>query len=148
MKQININLNSQTYMSHYFVPRFLKRQDRSAIINVSSINHYNPGAIMPIYSATKSYNFSLSLAMHEAYKNQIDVMAVTPGAVITQLNPGIGVMLISAERHARETINHLGWQTVTYGSFAHAIQPRLKSIAPIGYMMDELARRRMAQFAA
>ena len=83
MKQINVNVNSQTYMSYYIIPRMLKRKDRSAIINVSSITHYKPAAIVPIYSGTKSYNYSLSLATHEAYKDKIDVMAVTPGSVVT-----------------------------------------------------------------
>ena len=67
MKQININVNSQTYLSYYMIPRMLKRKDRSAIINVASIAHYKPWPLASVYSGTKSYNYSLSLALTEAY---------------------------------------------------------------------------------
>lgn len=33
---INVNINAQTYMSNLILPRLLKRENRSAIINIAS----------------------------------------------------------------------------------------------------------------
>ena len=33
---INVNVNAQTYMSMFVLPRLLKREKRSAVINLSS----------------------------------------------------------------------------------------------------------------
>ena len=111
MRQINVCVNSTTYMSYYMLPRLLKRKARSAIINISSSTHYNPGGMIPVYSAVKSYNYSLSMAMLDAYgkTDKIDVMTVNPDATKSQMNSGRYLWAISAERHAAATINHLGW---------------------------------------
>ena len=42
----------------------------------------------------------------------------------------------------------LGWQTETYGSVVHALQPRLKMIWPIGYITDTINAKRKAQWVA
>ena len=68
-------------MSYFMIPRFLKRKDRSAIVNISSSTYYNPGGMVPIYSAVKSFNYNLGMAMLDAYGSQnIDVMTVNPSA--------------------------------------------------------------------
>ena len=79
MQMINININSQTYMTKFILPRMLERKSRSAIIDVSSIGHYNPGAKLAVYCATKSYNFMFSANIAKSYPDKIDVMTVTPG---------------------------------------------------------------------
>jgi len=87
MRQINTNINSQTYMSMFLLPRLLKGESRSAIINVSSVVALPPtsklAGIIPVYSATKAYNLALSQAMFNQYKDKIDVMTVTPSSVKT-----------------------------------------------------------------
>ena len=65
-------------MSMFVLPRLLARESRSAMINVSSVCHYSPGGMVPVYSATKSYNFALSESMRDAYSSKIDVLTVTP----------------------------------------------------------------------
>lgn len=40
MRQINVNVNSQTYMSMFLLPKLLARESRSAIISVSSVAAY------------------------------------------------------------------------------------------------------------
>ena len=97
-------------MSYFIVPRLLKRTSRSAIINISSNAHLSSGqgvyAMMPVYSAVKSFNFTLSQAMTYAYKSDnIDVMTVTPAGCKSQMNSGRYIWSISAERHGKAVIN-------------------------------------------
>ena len=148
MRQINVNVNSQTYMSMFMLPRLLARGEtgRSAIINVSSVAAYFSGGSLPVYCATKAYNWHLSESMREAYNDQIDVLTVTPNSVKTQMNSGRYCFTVTAESHARQTINQLGWAKVTYGAATHAAQPYIKSIFPIGYIVDKVNAMRRAQW--
>mmetsp|Transcript_26821 Transcript_26821/g.35868 ORF Transcript_26821/g.35868 Transcript_26821/m.35868 type:complete len:112 (+) Transcript_26821:543-878(+) len=109
MRQINVNINSQTYMSMFVLPRLLKRETRSAIINVSSVTYYSPGGMVPVYSATKAYNFALSSAMQDQFRDKLDILTVTPANTKTQMNSGRYCFSVTAESHARATINQLGW---------------------------------------
>ena len=63
IRMININVKAQTFLTHAMIPRFLKRESKSAIIDISSIRHMSPGGNVPVYSATKSYNYAFSRAM-------------------------------------------------------------------------------------
>ena len=96
MRQINVNINSQTYMTYLMLPMLLERNSRSAIINLSSRAHETVSGFIPIYSATKTYNLALSLSLEDSYKDKIDVMAVTPHGVKTQIWPGHQAWTISA----------------------------------------------------
>jgi len=65
MNEINVNIISMTMMSHYMIPLMLKRQHRSAIINISSFSAEHPIPYIANYSASKSYNdiFSRTIEM-------------------------------------------------------------------------------------
>ena len=61
MRQINVNVNSQTFMTRFMLPRLLKRTSRSAILDVSSVCAQSEGcAMVPVYAATKAFNLALS----------------------------------------------------------------------------------------
>ena len=145
MRMINVNINSQTYMSMFLLPRLLKRESRSAVINVSSVAAYSPGGMVPVYSATKAYNFALSTAMQDQFGDKLDVLTVTPASVKTLMNSGRYCFSVTAETHARATIDQLGWVDRTRGAALHALQPRLKSIYPVGWLVDKVNGRRRAQ---
>ena len=60
MSQINVNINAQTFMTRFMLPKLLKRQ-RSAIIDISSICALQDGNVnLPVYTATKAYNRAFS----------------------------------------------------------------------------------------
>ena len=107
----------------FLLPKLLGRESRSAMINISSAGAYRPGRFLPIYCATKSYNWVLSECMRNAYSEQMDVLTVAPSFVKSQMNPGHCLFTISANRHAAACINQLGWAGVTYGSVVHALEP-------------------------
>ena len=50
-------------MSMFLLPRLIARDARSAIINVSSAAAVTPAGMLPVYSATKAYNWALSSAV-------------------------------------------------------------------------------------
>lgn len=105
MRQVNVNVNSQTYMSMFLLPKLLARESRSAMINVSSVAAYYPGGMVPVYCATKSYNWTLSESMRDAYSDKMDFLTVTPSNTATQMNSGRYMFSVSAEAHAIATID-------------------------------------------
>ena len=117
---VNVNINAQTYMSIFMLPQMLARDKRSAVINLSSRHAFHPRGIIPMYCATKRYNFALSACMQEAYSGKLDVMTVTPASVATGMNPGTSPYTINAQQHAKAVIDQLGWQKRTWGSWWHA----------------------------
>jgi len=128
-------------MSMFLLPRLLARQSRSAMINVSSVGAYQCRGMDSVYCATKSYNLVLSESIRDAYSDKIDILTVTPSSTKTQMNSGRYLFSISAETHAISAINQLGWQTVTYGSAVHALQPILRAFWPIGFIVDKATTR-------
>ena len=99
-------------MTMFVVPRLLQRvHGRSAIINLSSKAAFYTRGFMPMYCATKHYNYMLSECMRDAYELKgIDVLTVTPSAVETNMNPGKGSYKVKAPAHARAVIDQLGRQ--------------------------------------
>lgn len=105
MRQINVNVNSQTYMTYLMLPMLLERPSRSAIINVSSRATETLSGFIPIYSATKSYNLAFGLSLESAYRDKIDVLTVTPHGVKSQIWPGHQSWTVSAQTHGKAVIN-------------------------------------------
>mmetsp|Transcript_8171 Transcript_8171/g.9850 ORF Transcript_8171/g.9850 Transcript_8171/m.9850 type:complete len:93 (-) Transcript_8171:382-660(-) len=92
-------------MTYLMLPRLLERPDRSAIINLSSVAYERPSGFIPIYMATKTYNLAMSLSLHDAYKHKIDVLAVTPHGVKSQIWPGHQAFTVTAQAHGRAVIS-------------------------------------------
>ena len=126
----------------FVVPRLLARQARSAVINVSSVCALWPGGMVPVYSATKAYNFALSVAMRDQFSDKIDVLTVTPNSTATQMNSGRYLFSVSAESHAKTTINQLGWTNETKGHVVHAVAPYIKAIWPLSAIINHVNDRR------
>ena len=60
MSQVNVNINAQTYMTRFLLPKLLKRE-RSAIVDISSCLAVQDGnENLPVYTATKAYNRAFS----------------------------------------------------------------------------------------
>ena len=63
INEININCVPMTLMTNYIVPYMLRREKRSAIINVSSYAAENPPPYVSTYGATKAFNDAFSKAI-------------------------------------------------------------------------------------
>lgn len=60
------------------------------------------------------------------------------------MNSGRYCFSVTAESHAKATIDQLGWSETTYGSVVHAIQPYIKAFKPIGWVVDKVNASRRA----
>jgi uncharacterized oxidoreductase len=84
-KEVAINLEAPIHLSTLFIPHLLK-QDRPAIINITSGLSFVPKANVPVYCATKAamHSFTLSLR-HQLSGTPIEVIEIIPPAVDTDL---------------------------------------------------------------
>jgi len=64
----------------------IRRNNKSGIINLSSISSEGPLPYFQLYAATKAFDDFLSLGLSIEYGNQIDIMSLRPGFVTTNLS--------------------------------------------------------------
>jgi uncharacterized oxidoreductase len=89
-EEIAINLEAPIHLSTLFIPHLL-RQERPAIVNVTSGLAFAPLAGVPVYCATKAalHSFTLSLR-RQLSGTPIEVVEIIPPAVDTDLGgPGL-----------------------------------------------------------
>ena len=85
-QMINLNMTSLTYMTHLFLQR-MKKEGRGRIMNVASTAAFQPGPLMAVYFATKSYVLNFSEALFEEVKEfNITVTTYCPGATATNFS--------------------------------------------------------------
>ena len=78
-KMVQVNITALTQLCHLFISDMVEKGN-GGIINVASVAAFQPVPYMNVYSATKAYVKSFSLALHEEYKDKgIVVLAVCPG---------------------------------------------------------------------
>eukprot|EP00341_Mesodinium_pulex_P008864 CAMPEP_0116913320 /NCGR_PEP_ID=MMETSP0467-20121206/16628_1 /TAXON_ID=283647 /ORGANISM="Mesodinium pulex, Strain SPMC105" /LENGTH=63 /DNA_ID=CAMNT_0004589501 /DNA_START=421 /DNA_END=612 /DNA_ORIENTATION=- len=56
LDMVNVNCHPQAVLSHIFATRFLKRESKSAIVNLSSVAAYVPLGWGALYASTKAFN--------------------------------------------------------------------------------------------
>lgn len=83
--ELATNLAGPIHLSALLIPH-LRKQKRSAILNISSGLAFTPLAVVPVYCATKAaiHAFSLSLR-HQLRDTTVRVFEVAPPIVATQL---------------------------------------------------------------
>jgi short-subunit dehydrogenase len=80
---IQLNISSLTMLTYLFV-QDMKKQGRGRILNVASTASFQPGPMMAIYYATKSYVLHLSEALYnELAVHHISVTTLCPGPTET-----------------------------------------------------------------
>lgn len=118
---ISINLVAVTTLTKRLLPRLKSRNNRSAIINMSS---HAGSAGLPyssIYSATKAYVTIFSRTLNEEVKDKIDVLCVTPLYVSTNMTKmPVGGIVVSPEDCVKGALLSLGREVTTFGSKKHA----------------------------
>jgi uncharacterized oxidoreductase len=84
-QEIAVNFEAPVHLSTMLLPHFVK-QERPAIVNITSGLSFVPLALAPIYSATKAalHSFTLSLR-HQLSGTPIEVIEIIPPAVNTEL---------------------------------------------------------------
>lgn len=82
-KMIDLNINALTHLCHLFLSDMIKR-GQGKILNISSTAAFQPGPMMAVYFATKSYVLHLSEALNnESKRHGVTITALCPGPTDT-----------------------------------------------------------------
>lgn len=82
-QMIDLNVKSLTHLCHLFLTDMVGRQS-GKILNIASTAAFQPGPMMAVYFATKSYVLHLSEALNnESKQNNVSVTAFCPGPTDT-----------------------------------------------------------------
>jgi 17beta-estradiol 17-dehydrogenase / very-long-chain 3-oxoacyl-CoA reductase len=122
---INVNILPQTILTKVFSEKLMKRNKRSAIIDLSSVTAEMPLSYRAMYAATKSFNYYLSRALGEEYKNlNIDFLCVKPlfVASLMTMRKADNCKVITPNQCAGGSLNDLGYEFTTFGHWIHKIQ--------------------------
>jgi uncharacterized oxidoreductase len=107
-EEIAVNFEAPVHLSSLFIPHLMK-QDRPAIINITSGLSFVPKADVPIYCATKAamHSFTLSLR-HQLSDTPISVIEIIPPAVDTDLGgKGLHTFGVPVEEFADAAVAQL-----------------------------------------
>jgi short-subunit dehydrogenase len=90
MQMVQLNIAALTHLTRLFLPGFIQRR-RGKILNVASTAAFQPGPLMAVYYASKSYVVSLSEALHnEARDFNVTVSCLCPGPTATEFDKRAG----------------------------------------------------------
>lgn len=82
-KMIDLNIKTLTHICHLFLPDMIRRK-QGKIMNISSTAAFQPGPMMAVYFASKSYVLHLSEALNNETKEWgVSVTAFCPGPTDT-----------------------------------------------------------------
>ncbi|NFF80847.1 SDR family oxidoreductase [Clostridium botulinum] len=88
---INININSLTNLTKYFLEKMIEK-NHGGIMNIASTAAFVGGPKMAMYYSSKAYVLSLTEALHEEVKDLgIKVSCVCPGPVKTSFQSKAGI---------------------------------------------------------
>jgi short-subunit dehydrogenase len=83
--EIAVNVAATVGLTHEFLPGMLARRE-GAVINVASVAGFQPIPYLAVYSATKAFVISFSVALWDECRDRnVCVMALCPGTTATQL---------------------------------------------------------------
>ncbi|MFJ6723718.1 SDR family NAD(P)-dependent oxidoreductase [Streptomyces sp. NPDC091281] len=87
---VDLNAAAVAELSALFLPAMLAR-GRGGIVNIASTAAYAPAPYNAAYAASKAFVLSFTRALwHETRGTGVRVVAVSPGAIETPMNPGPG----------------------------------------------------------
>lgn len=83
--EILVNVAALVGLTHRFLPGMLERRE-GGVINVASIAGFQPIPFLAVYSATKAFVISFSVALWEECRDRnVHVMGLCPGTTSTEL---------------------------------------------------------------
>ncbi len=83
-KMIQLNVSTLVHLTHLFLPGMVKR-GKGKILNVASTAAFQPGPLMAVYYATKSFVLSFSEGIAEELRNTgVTVTTLCPGPTSTK----------------------------------------------------------------
>ena len=77
---MKLNMLALVRLTHRLIPDLLRREG-AHILNVASLGAFFPMVSLPVYSATKSFVLTFSLALREELRGEIGVGALCPNTI-------------------------------------------------------------------
>jgi len=120
MEMVQLNMNALTMLSRLVLPAMVAKR-RGMILNVASTAAFQPGPLMAVYYASKSYVVSLSEALHnEARDFGIQVTCLCPGPTATEFDKRAkmgNAKLFAKRTHIMDarTVALAGWNALKAG---------------------------------
>ena len=146
LNMIDLNIITCHILTKLFLDDFVNR-DSGRILNVSSSAAFEPGPLMSVYYATKSYVYNLSMGIYEELrrnKKNVYIHILCPGPVNTNFNNRANVKFtlksLSTSEVVKYTLNKINKNKVLIipglyvrlGVFANRLLSR-KRMAKITY---------------
>jgi 17beta-estradiol 17-dehydrogenase / very-long-chain 3-oxoacyl-CoA reductase len=132
-QEINLNVIPISFLTKILFEKMDSREQRSAIISLSSFAGDFPFAMKAVYSATKAYDHYMTIALKEEYVHgKVDFLSVKPLEVGTPMtgNEADGVFVLRPEQVADSIFNDLVHEDETYGHWTHKIQAYIVLLVP------------------
>lgn len=130
----------------HFLPYMRRTGKKCALVNITSqCMHRSYGLAgfwasneisvpyLSVYEASNAFGFFHSNSIHKEYRDQFDLLTVTPGAVVTENTEYLKDTLfrVDKKKFVENTLKFLGnIQGITCASIGHEISEILVSVAP------------------
>ena len=128
---VNVNIVSCTQMVNLVLPR-MEKQRKGLILNLSSFTASYPSPLLSAYGASKTYVDFLSRALQIEYESKkIVIQSVLPAFVSTKMSKirKASWMVPSPKSYVAAQMKTVGFETRTYGYWAHKLQ---------GFVLDNI----------
>ncbi len=134
---VQVNITALTQLSHLFITD-MAAKGKGGIINVASVAAFQPVPYMNVYSATKAYVKSFSLALHEEYsKKGIVVTAVCPGYTKTNFqnaakmsSDAVGIKMLPEDVVRQSLIAHKNGKNLVINGVINKIMAHSNRFLP------------------
>ena len=134
---VQVNITALTQLSHLFITD-MTAKGKGGIINVASVAAFQPVPYMNVYSATKAYVKSFSLALHEEYKDKgIVVTAVCPGYTKTNFqnvakmsSDAVGIKMLPEDVVRQSLIAHKNGKNLVINGVINKIMAHSNRFLP------------------
>jgi 17beta-estradiol 17-dehydrogenase / very-long-chain 3-oxoacyl-CoA reductase len=116
-------------------PFLIPNGKRSGILNVSSFAGDFPFPMKAVYAATKAFDHFFSIGLENEVKgSNVDFLSVKPLEVATPLTgtEPDGIFIITPEQCVISVVNDIGYESETYGHWAHKLQAWIVNLLPRG----------------
>ena len=136
-RMVQVNITALTQLSHLFISDMVEKGN-GGIINVASVAAFQPVPYMNVYSATKAYVKSFSLALNEEYKDKgIVVTAVCPGYTKTNFqnaanmsSDAVGIKMLPEDVVRQSLIAHKNGKNLVINGVINKIMAHSNRFLP------------------
>jgi 17beta-estradiol 17-dehydrogenase / very-long-chain 3-oxoacyl-CoA reductase len=155
----------QAHLCRLVIPYFLKRKpQRSCLINITAQCQYNTNLLgtmfgrsdicvpyLSVYEASNAFGYYHANSLYKEYKDDFDMLNVTPGAVVTE-NTGFlkdTIFSVGVNQFVDQILRMMGnVNGITCAHWGHEISPTLMNLFPFikDHVLDQVGKTISSSF--